>query len=182
MDAFAVSLSSGMCIDGLRFRHAFRGALSFGLFQALMPILGWFVGGAFRSYIQGFDHWIAFGLLAFIGGRMIVESLSAEPPACDDDGDEIAPKDIRNWKTLLVLSFATSVDALAVGLSYSLLGESIWAPAAIIGVVTFAVCLAGFEFGRRVGSLLERRVETLGGVVLIIIGLRILIQHLMGRA
>lgn len=198
MDAFAVSISSGVCIDGLKFRHAFRASLVFGLFQAIMPLIGWFLGESFRSYIQAFDHWIAFGLLAFVGIRMVKESVAPSPEACEDDqpaADESSrptpipvaladtrPKDVRDLKTLLVLGVATSVDALAVGLSFSMLGEPIGKPAAVIGVVTFLVCMGGFEFGRRVGGILEKRAETFGGLVLIAIGVKILVQHLSGGA
>jgi len=180
MDAFAVSVSSGICIRDLRPRHALRGALFFGAFQFLMPVLGWFLGTAFRSRIEFIDHWIAFGLLAFIGGKMIHESLKPPEFACVDDGQpgSAGSTDIRDPRTLLTLSVATSVDALAVGLSFSVLGTAIWGPAALIGAVTFFICLIGFEFGKRIGYLIERRAELLGGLILIVIGIKILWEHL----
>jgi putative Mn2+ efflux pump MntP len=202
MDAFAVSVSSGICIKEIRAFHAFRAALFFGLFQALMPVAGWLLGTAFRSYINGFDHWIAFALLALIGAKMVRESLAKdETVACEDPaaagepslpgdagaaatdavGAAAAKADIRDLRTLLVLSVATSIDALAVGLSYSMLGADILFPALAIGIVTFAVCVAGFEFGKRIGTVLERRAETVGGLVLIGIGIKILVQHLAGK-
>jgi manganese efflux pump family protein len=181
MDAFAVSLSSGMCTKELSPLHVVRGAFSFGLFQFLMPVVGWLLGITLRGYIAGFDHWIAFALLFFIGAKMVVESRQTTA-ACDDeeeDGRSQSLTDVRDIRTLLTLSVATSIDALAVGLSFSLLGTSVWGPAATIGGITFAVCLAGFEFGKRIGSVLERWAETIGGLVLIGIGLKILIEHLL---
>ena len=184
MDAFAVSVSSGICAKEIKAAHAIRAAAFFGLFQFLMPVAGWLLGSAFKSYIDGFDHWIAFGLLSLIGGKMVKESLSAkEEGACEDPdvpGSVAAMSDIRDLRTLLVLSIATSIDALAVGLSYSMLGVPILVPAAMIGIVTFFVCVAGFEFGKRIGPVLEHRAETVGGLVLIAIGCKILFQHLSG--
>ena len=194
MDAFAVSVSAGICAKEIRLFHALRAAASFGLFQFLMPIAGWLLGSAFRSYIDNFDHWIAFALLALIGGKMVKESLFAkeEAVACEDPasaGEPASPgaagiagarTDVRDQKTLLVLSVATSIDALAVGLSYSMLGVDILVPASLIGGVTFAVCVAGFEFGKRIGTVLERRAETIGGLVLMGIGVKILVEHLAG--
>ncbi|WP_304222134.1 manganese efflux pump MntP family protein [Gracilinema caldarium] len=181
MDAFAVSVSSGICTDQLKARHILRGSFSFGLFQFAMPVLGWFLGTYFRVYIQKIDHWIAFVLLAFIGIKMVIESFENENPACED-GETPQKKgktDVRDVKILLTLSIATSIDALAVGLSYSLLGKAILFPALTIGAVTFGVCLAGFEFGKRIGYLIEKRAELAGGIILIAIGLKILLEHLL---
>jgi len=178
MDAFAVSISSGMCIPNLKFRHGFRAAFFFGVFQFLMPLIGYAAGSAFRGLIYGFDHWIAFALLAFVGGRMIKEGFEIKNAAsCDEN--QARKLDILNLGTLLVLSVATSIDALAVGLSYSLLGEPILAAASIIGLLTFAVCLAGCEFGKKLGAAFERYAELLGGAVLIGIGIKILAEHLI---
>jgi len=177
MDAFAVSVASGICVTKLSFRHAFRASFFFGLFQFAMPIAGWLLGATFRVYIQGFDHWIAAGLLSLVGGKMILGFFKKKSAAsCPDDGEPSS--DIRDLKTLLVLSVATSLDALAIGLSYSVLHSAILGPAAIIGFVTFALCLAGTEFGRRLGSRFERWAELTGGLVLIGIGVSILIEHL----
>jgi len=179
MDAFAVSVSSGICTRDLPFRCALRGAFFFGFFQFAMPLAGWFLGSAFRDRIEPVDHWIVFALLAFIGGKMVWESLKPAEFACAD-GEEpaVAPTDVRDLRNLLVLSLATSIDALAVGLSLSILNTPVWGPASLIGGVTFALCLAGFEFGKRIGYLIERRAETLGGMILIAIGVKILIEHL----
>jgi putative Mn2+ efflux pump MntP len=181
MDAFAVSVSSGICTDQLKPRHILRGSFFFGMFQFAMPILGWLLGMNFRAVIQNFDHWIAFILLAFIGGKMVKESFEAEPVACEDNGESerISKTDVRDTRTLLTLSVATSIDALAVGLSYSLLGKPILSPAAVIGAITFTVCLLGFEFGKRIGYLIEKRAELAGGIILIAIGIKILLEHLL---
>jgi manganese efflux pump family protein len=177
MDAFAVSVASGVCVADLRFRHALRASLSFGLFQFAMPVAGWLLGSSFSAYIKRFDHWIAFALLAFIGGKMVKESFEVEDPAsCSDD--ERSKTDIRSFRTLMVLSVATSIDALAVGLYYSVLGAPILGPAAVIGVVTFAICLFGVEFGKRIGARFERWAELAGGIVLVGLGIKILAEHL----
>jgi len=189
MDAFAVSVSAGMCTTEPKPSRILRASLAFGFFQFMMPVAGWFLGRAFSAYIQNYDHWIAFCLLVLVGAKMLKESLTPEKAvACEDDETDSgntnrvskAPSgaDIDDPKNLLVLSVATSLDALAIGVSFSLLGTGIWTPALVIGVVTFFVCLLGFEFGKRIGSALERRAETVGGLVLIGIGLKILVEHL----
>lgn len=179
MDAFAVSVSSGLSIRGLRLRHALRASFFFGLFQFLMPLAGWYLGSAFAAYTRTFDHWIAFALLGFIGGKMIVEALRRPGETRPDQSPERA--DIRGLKTLLILSVATSIDALAVGVSLSIMGHDIWGSAAIIGGVTFLVCLCGFEFGRRIGLVMEKWAQIAGGLMLIGIGVKILVEHLVNR-
>jgi len=168
IDAFAVSVSAGISIKDLKRLHAIRASFSFGLFQFIMPVAGWYLGSAFAAYIEAFDHWIAFGLLAFVGGKMIWENLRGS----ESSGD------IRGLSNLLVLSIATSIDALAVGLSFSVLGHGIWFSAALIGGITFAVCLAGFGFGHLVGAFLQKWAGIAGGLVLIGIGVKILLEHL----
>jgi putative Mn2+ efflux pump MntP len=175
MDAFAVSVSSGISIKNLRVFYAVRASLFFALFQFAMPVAGWYLGMAFASYIQTFDHWVAFGLLVLIGGKMLFEASKEKK----ETGSPDQGKDIRTLSCLLLLSVATSIDALAVGLSFSLLGQGIWIPAILISVITFAVCLTGFEFGRRIGALLEKRAGFLGGLILIGIGVKILLEHLL---
>ncbi|HOX11991.1 MAG TPA: manganese efflux pump MntP family protein [Spirochaetia bacterium] len=177
MDAFAVSVSSGICIPRLEFRHGLRAAAFFGLFQFLMPLAGYFVGAAFRGPIRGYDHWIAFGLLAFVGAKMIKEGFEVRTDAACDE-EELRKRNILDLGTLVLLSVATSIDALAVGLSYSLLDQPILPPASIIGVLTFLVCLAGCEFGKRLGAVFERWAEVAGGAVLVGIGIKILAEHL----
>jgi len=189
MDAFAVSISSGMCGRKLKFWQVCRACLFFGGFQALMPITGWFLGGIFKSSIASFDHWIAFGLLAFIGGKMALEAareiaknrkLSPEErraEACgasrDSDGG------IRKLGTLTVLAIATSIDALAVGLSLSLIGQGILMPSLVIGMITFAICFFGIEFGKKLGTAFGEWAEILGGAALVGIGAKIAIEHLI---
>lgn len=188
MDAFAVSISSGICIPDLKPRYALRAGLAFGAFQFLMPILGWVLGGAFKDLIQGFDHWIAFGLLAFVGGKMLLEGLesrrkAAHPEACEDNETGVGGKrrSILDPLGLLILAVATSIDALAVGLSYSILGSPILLPASVIGLVTLVLCLAGCEFGKRLGARFESWAEVAGGLVLLGIGAKILLEHLLRR-
>ena len=174
LDTFAISVGAGISIKDLKTFHAVRASFFFGAFQFLMPVAGWYLGSAFADYIQSFDHWVAFGLLALVGGKMILETLRAA-------GKEhrAAPSaDIRRLSCLLTLSVATSIDALAVGLSFSILSRSIWLPATAIGGITFVVSLIGFEFGRRIGVLLEKWAGIAGGLILIGIGVKILIEHL----
>ncbi|GHU19444.1 putative manganese efflux pump MntP 2 [Spirochaetia bacterium] len=186
MDAFAISVSSGISIPGLRSFYALRSSFFFGLFQFIMPVAGWFLGSTFAGYIDAFDHWVVFALLAFIGGKMAIEALRSSKGAVEDKGSKAAESgrteknnDIRNMGTLLTLSAATSIDALAVGVSFSLLKQGVWLNAGIIGVVTLLICLAGFEFGRRLGRLFEKWAGLAGGLMLIGIGTKILIEHLI---
>lgn len=171
-DAFAVSLSSGLTIRHMKVNKALKIALFFGGFQALMPLIGWIAGLSFRSLMAAVDHWIAFALLSFIGGRMIYEALQPE-----EMGDKkFNPLDIY---TLISLSLATSLDALAVGLGFSVLKTSIIAAVATIGLITFFLCFAGVFIGHKFGDLFQKQVEVLGGGVLIIIGSKILLEHLL---
>jgi manganese efflux pump family protein len=171
MDSFSVSLCSGLPGGRSRTRHALRIALVMGAFQAAMPVAGWLGGNTLSQYISGVDHWIAFGLLALVGGRMIYGSLWG--------GADDTFLDTGNWRPLLVLGLATSIDALAVGVSLALLTEGILGPIVVIGTVTFALCFVGVLLGCRAGRLLQERMPLLGGVVLVAIGVRILTQHLM---
>jgi putative Mn2+ efflux pump MntP len=175
MDAFAVSVSSGVSIPGLKPFYAIRASFSFGLFQFVMPLAGWYLGSAFAGYINAVDHWIAFGLLALIGGKELWGALSEKAAATP----EKSRADIRSLPTLLNLSVATSIDALAVGISLSIMGQNIWFGAAIIGGITFVVCLSGFEFGRRLGGIFKKSARIAGGVILIGIGIKILLEHLL---
>lgn len=171
MDALAVALATGLHLKRVSRRQTFRLAWHFGLFQALMPILGWVLGLSVRRYIERFDHWIAFGLLAFIGVKMIREAFALE-----EESGRADPT--RGW-SLVMLSVATSIDALAVGLSMSMLGLSIWLPAAVIGLVCLVLTAAGLHLGRLVGNAarVSFAAEILGGLVLIAIGLNILRSH-----
>ena len=171
MDAFAVSIVTGSIYKQLRIAHALRMALSFGGFQAFMPLIGSLLGRGLQAYIGAYDHWIAFGLLAFVGGKMIYESFAIES----------AEKNLNpaNVGVLLTLSVATSIDALAIGVTLSLLSSSIILAAAFIGLVTFSLSYAGVAIGKRFGHFFESKIEIIGGLILIGIGLKILIQHLM---
>ena len=172
MDAFAVSVATGVTLKHVSFRQTFRLSWHFGLFQALMPVIGWSAGSSVRIYIEKYDHWIAFCLLSFVGLNMI-------RGAFKDDGDVENKKDPTKGMMLVILSVATSIDALAVGLSISMLNVSIWTPAFIIGVVAGMFTIVGLQIGRRVASAARLGVyaEVFGGVVLIIIGLNILREH-----
>ena len=170
MDAFAVSITSGLTIKSLKINNALKIAIFFGLFQAIMSLIGWLAGLSFRDFISDVDHWMAFGLLSVIGCKMIYESSKMEL-----NKKKINPLNIY---VLLVLSVATSIDALAVGLSLSFLKVSIVLPAVIIGIVTFLLSIIGVYFGNRFGHYFERKIEIFGGLILICIGIKILIEHL----
>jgi putative Mn2+ efflux pump MntP len=170
MDAFAVCLIAGAMNQANGPRPAFRLSFHFGLFQFIMPVVGWVVGRTVEPLIRDYDHWVAFGLLAFVGLHMIYAALH---------GEEAQPPDPSRGWTLVLLSIAVSIDALAVGLSLGVLGISVWYPAFIIGIVTGMLSLAGLSLGQRLGGTLGKPVEIIGGVVLIGIGARILFSHLI---
>jgi|SRR5271157_163725 len=167
MDAFAVCLGIGTIQEASGPRRTFRLAWHFGLFQFIMPVLGWFAGMSILRYISPYDRWLAFGLLTFVGVRMIQSGRSA--------GNREPERDPSRGWSLVLLSVATSIDALAVGISLGLLGIRIWYPAAVIGVVTGLISWAGVMLGKRLGAKFGRRMEILGGAVLILMGLKILI-------
>lgn len=171
MDAFAVALGTGTVLARLTGRHIFRLGFHFGLFQALMPVIGWLAGQTVVQFVSAWDHWIAFTLLVLIGGRMIREALSDEEKPDD--------RDPTRGLSLVMLSIATSVDALAVGFSLGVIGVSIWFPAFVIGLVAGALTVVGMLVGYRIGDRWGPKVEILGGVVLIMIGARILFEHLL---
>ena len=171
MDAFAVSVVSGSMFQELHIGHGLRMALFFGGFQALMPLLGWTAGTGVKEWIQPLDHWIAFGLLVCIGGKMIFEAVKIQEV-------ERKPPDPSRLLVLLTLSIATSIDALAVGLTLSLVTEHVFTAVIIIGLITFIISYTGWEIGRRIGHFFETRIEIFGGLILIAIGLKILIRHL----
>ena len=172
MDAFAVSLGAGATEYARTPRARFRLSFHFGLFQCLMPITGWLLGTSVSRYIASVDHWIAFALLGLVGGRMIRAAPSEE---------ETAPsRDPSRGMTLVMLSVATSIDALAVGLSIAMIGAAILVPALVIGVVAAALTAAGMLLGRWIGAAWGKRVEVLGGAILIAIGIRIVTGHLGG--
>jgi putative Mn2+ efflux pump MntP len=172
MDALAVAVVAGTTIRPLTRRHVIRMASYFGFFQALMPVIGWMVGSALHRYIAPVDHWVAFGLLTLIGGKMVIEALSAK------EGERLSADPTAGWG-MLALSVATSIDALAVGLSLAVLGSRIVGPALVIGVVTAAITTTGLLLGKKIGTFWGRRVEILGGVVLFAIGVKIVLDHML---
>lgn len=189
MDAFAVAICKGLAMKRVRLRSAVLVGLYFGAFQALMPVLGWLLGTQFRRYIEAVDHWIAFGLLTVIGGKMLYEgirdSLSAQKDKeaykegkKKEDSPEKTDEPIRH-KELLLLAIATSIDALAVGISFAAIGTPIFPSAGVIGVITFLLSILGVWIGNRFGNRYEKKAEIAGGIILIAIGIKILVEHLL---
>jgi putative Mn2+ efflux pump MntP len=170
MDAFAVAVVTGSVYKEFKVRHALRMALFFGGFQAVMPVIGFLAGLGLKDYIEAYDHWVAFALLCLVGGKMIYESFKIEAAERNHDPS--------NLLVLLALSFATSIDALAVGITLSLLKTPILLAVTVIGLVTFALSYCGVSLGKRFGHFFESKVEIIGGLILIVIGLKILIEHL----
>lgn len=183
MDCFTVSIVFGVLLRKIEWRTILVVAFLFGLFQAMMPLAGWLATNSFSSLMEDYDHWIAFGLLAFLGGRMIKESFSDDKEEGEAEAKHINP---RKLKTQLVFAVATSIDALAVGISFTCLGfntiSSLSLPLLSIGFVSLAFSIVGSLLGIRFGKGVEKRLkpELLGGIVLIIIGIRVLCEHLFG--
>ena len=172
MDAFAVALCKGLCMKKLNLRHGAVIALFFGGFQLVMPLLGWALGKQFERYITPLDHWIAFALLLYIGGKMIWEALRTQE-------EEACPVDEKlNYRELLMMAVATSIDALAVGITFAFLQTPILPAVMLIGLITFALSLLGVVLGHRFGTRFKTGAEIGGGVVLVLIGLKILLEHL----
>jgi putative Mn2+ efflux pump MntP len=174
MDAFAVAVATGLSLGEVTGRHRFRLGFHFGLFQFLMPVLGWAAGNELIGYIRTYDHWVAFALLSLVGGKMLWES---HKPRNQRHRPRADPT--RGW-SLLTLSVATSLDALAVGFSMAALRVSVWTASVIIGLVTAALTVLGLSFGTRLGARWERWAEVIGGLVLLGIGARILVSHYTG--
>lgn len=169
MDSVAVSIAIGSKYKKLPFKKIVYIAAVFGFFQGAMPIAGYFIGISFAQYVQAYDHWIAFVLLVGLGGKMLYE-------AYKDEFDE----EVTNLKskTLLTLAVATSIDAMAIGVTFAFLQTDIWGASALIAFVTFVLCIGAVYIGKRLGSLLERKAEILGGLMLIALGCKILVEHL----
>jgi manganese efflux pump family protein len=178
LDAFTVALANSTIISDLHIKHGFRMAVYFGFFQFMMPIIGWAAGKTFSTYIINFDHWIAFGLLAFVGGRMILAGLKSSQ---DTDGscDDTSRLDCRNLPTLFLMSIATSIDAMAIGLSFAMINIDIIYPSVIIGLITFAVAMAGYYLGQKLRDRISFKLDLLGGLILIGIGVKILAEHMV---
>lgn len=171
-DAFSVSVCKGLNMRKLNVGHAYIIALFFGAFQAAMPLIGYCMGTGFSGYIESFDHWIAFALLAFIGGKMAVEAIR------EKDGAEMEKTDILKLGEITVLAIATSIDALVVGITFAFLNANIFFAVLIIGITTFALSLGGVFLGNRFGARYKNKAEIAGGIILILIGAKILLEHL----
>lgn len=171
MDAFAVSVSNGMAISNLRLRDALKFGLYFGLFQMLMPLTGWAAGQMFSSFITTFDHWVAFILLGYIGIKMILDAVR---------GEEESSTGSTSFRVMLLLAVATSIDALAAGITFAFMSVNIWFSIAVIGSITFCLSTFGALIGKRAGDALGKHAQIVGGVILIAMGVKILIEHMLG--
>jgi manganese efflux pump family protein len=174
VDSFAVSLSCGLIMCEITFRKAARIAFSMAFFQALLPLIGWFIGSKIASYVVVYDHWIAFGLLTIIGGKMIAESLGTE----EENKKKANPLD---FKYLIGISLATSIDAFIIGISFAFIKVNLFFSTFIIGFTTFFFSMLGILFGKKTGVKFGKKMETAGGIILFLIGLKILIEHLCGN-
>lgn len=172
MDAFAVSICKGLSMKKISLKKLLIIALYFGVFQAIMPVIGYFLGESFETFVTSIDHWIALVLLSFIGINMIREAVGKS--------EEDNKNDDTSFKTMLILAVATSIDALAVGITFAFLETNIIIIASIIGVVTFAISAIGVIVGNKFGDKYEKRAEIFGGVILILMGIKILLEHLLG--
>jgi putative Mn2+ efflux pump MntP len=169
MDALAVSIAKGIVIKHQRRKTALLLASFFGGFQTLMPVIGWLAGTSLKTVIMGIDHWIAFGLLMFIGSKMIYDSIGKE---------DVEKEESLSFHSLLVLAVATSIDALMIGLSFAFLQAQILVPILVIGLITFLLSLTGFFFGCGLGRIFGNKIKIVGGLILVAIGMRILFEHL----
>lgn len=172
MDAFAVAICKGLNMTKINYKHCFLIALFFGGFQGLMPFIGWLVGTQFAGYITSFDHWIAFGLLLIIGSKMIYDAFQKDD--CGTEKDDSLP-----LRELLILAIATSIDALAMGVTFALVpNTNILTSVLLIGFITFGLSFVGVMVGNRFGSKFGKKAEFAGGIILVIIGIKILVEHL----
>ena len=174
MDAFAVSVCAGCALKRVTAVHFLRLSLTFGFFQFLMPVIGWALGLTVRGFIESWDHWIAFALLAWIGGNMIREALSGE----EDEAEDAAASGRLDHKKLFLMAIATSIDALAVGVTFAFLETPILSAVSLIGVTTFCISVAGVAVGCWFGARYKQRAEITGGVILVLLGCKILLEHL----
>jgi len=170
MDAFAVAIACGIKVDQQKLKNALKIAIFFGTFQAFMPVLGWLAGYTFQDLIKDIDHWVAFGLLTLIGCRMIYDAVRSE-------AKKGHVKELTNY-VLLTLALATSIDALAVGISFAFLDIFILIPILIIGIITFFISFTGFYIGHKLSKYFGTKMGFVGGLILILIGIKILIEHL----
>ena len=169
MDAFAVSICKGLAMKKMNWEKAIIVGLYFGIFQALMPVVGYFLGTTFESLITKIDHWIAFILLILIGTNMLKEAFGSDCENCNDSVD---------FKTMILLAIATSIDALAIGITFGFLNVNLPLSITIIGIITFLLCVIGVKVGNKFGDKYQKKAETAGGIILILMGLKILLEHL----
>ena len=169
-DTFAVSIGCGIIEKQIKFFQAARIAIIFAVFQAIMPLLGWSLGYIIKDYITAIDHWLAFVLLSIVGGKMIIESFKAE------EGKTINP---RQLKVILALSLATTIDAFVVGVTFAFLNVNLFLSSVIIGLITFIAAMLGMLFGKNIGSRFGKKMEIIGGLILIGLGIKILLEHLL---
>lgn len=169
MDAFAVSICKGLSMKKMNWKNVVIIALYFGVFQALMPLIGYFLGMTFESIVITFDHWVAFALLTLIGGGMIKESF-------DDEDDK--KNDKVDFKTMVVLAIATSIDALAIGITFAFFDVNIVLAVSIIGIITFIISVLGVKIGNRFGDKYQNKAQLMGGIILVLLGFKILLEHL----
>ncbi len=175
MDAFAVAICMGLSMKKVKTKNAIIVGLFFGGFQALMPFLGWLLGSQFEQYIVSVDHWIAFGLLGIIGGKMLYEAIKGEEEC---DHDHSIKEEILDIKELFILAIATSIDALAVGITFAFLKYPVGLSVTIIGITTFVISVAGVYIGNFFGEKFKKKAEIAGGIILVGIGVKILLEHL----
>ena len=174
MDAFAVSICKGLCMKKVNIKQMLIIAAFFGGFQALMPLLGYLLASIFATYIQVVDHWIAFVLLAFIGGKMLFDVIRGD----DGEGDACECGKPFSVKEIFVMAIATSIDAAAAGIALAMSGDNIWLNISFVGAVTFLMSVGGVFIGNKVGTKLKDKATILGGIILILLGLKILLEHL----
>lgn len=172
MDAVAVSMTNGMCLKQMCVKHAFATAFAFGLFQGIMPLIGYFAGSVFAAKVNAIDHWLALILLGFIGGKMVYEAVTS------DEGHTVCK--VLTFRLLLVQAIATSIDALAVGVSFAALTVNIISSVCIIAATTFILSFIAVYIGKKFGDLLKQKAEIVGGIILILIGLKIFVEHMFG--
>lgn len=169
MDAFAVSICKGVSMKKMNWKKAIIVGVYFGVFQALMPVIGYFLGTTFESLVTKIDHWIAFILLVFIGANMIKETFGSECENCNDN---------VHFKTMIILAIATSIDALVIGITFGFLNVNLPLATAIIGIITLVVCVIGVKIGNKFGDKYQNKAEIVGGIILILMGVKTLLEHL----
>ena len=169
MDSFSVSICKGLSVSKVKLKHVLLCGIFFGFFQGFMPLIGYFLGSTFASYVEKFDHWVAFLLLLYIGLNMIKESRELEEPNPD-----------FSLKTMFILAIATSIDALTIGVSFAFLKVDLWFSVIAIGITTFCFSCVGVLIGHKVGSKFSSKAEAIGGIILISLGVKILVEHLFG--